>query len=65
MPFYGAGDVRGDKFDEAGYIALADCLWGAAAYGLEAPSDLEAARGAREASVAAPAADADARVPHG
>ena len=30
----------GDKFDEAGYIAIPDCFWGGAAYGLEPPPDL-------------------------
>lgn len=28
------------RFDEAGYIAIPDCLWGAAEYGLEAPLNL-------------------------
>ena len=25
---YGKGDVKGDKFDELGYIVLPPCLWG-------------------------------------
>jgi len=37
----GAPALSGGRFDEPGYIALADCLWGSAAYGLEAPVDLE------------------------
>ena len=27
-PVYGRGNVRHDKFDEAGYIAIPPCLWG-------------------------------------
>lgn len=37
----GAPAVAGTRFDEPGYIALADCLWGSAAHGLEAPVDLQ------------------------
>ena len=36
----GAPSISGGRFDEPGYIALADCLWGSAAYGLEPPVDL-------------------------
>merc|ERR1719231_526483 len=35
---YGQGDVKGDKFDEAGYIVLPPCLWGSSDEGLEPPS---------------------------
>jgi len=34
---YGVGNVTGDKFDEAGYIVLPPCLWGAADEGLTSP----------------------------
>jgi len=37
-PLHGRG--KGEKFDEAGYIAIPDCFWGDAAYGLEPPVDL-------------------------
>ena len=43
-PVYGGtGDpaLAGTKFDEPGYIAIPDCFWGDAAYGLEPPVDLE------------------------
>ena len=35
---YGQGDVAGDKYDEAGYVALPPCLWGDASEGLAPPS---------------------------
>ena len=28
LPVYGKGDVKSDKYDEAGYVALPPCLWG-------------------------------------
>jgi hypothetical protein len=34
---YGKGDVKGDKFDELGYIVLPPCLWGDKSEGLEPP----------------------------
>jgi len=37
----GSAAVGGSRFDEAGYIAIPDCFWGDAAYGLEEPVDLE------------------------
>ena len=39
----GTGDpaIAGTRFDEPGYIAIPDCFWGDAAYGLEPPVDLE------------------------
>jgi len=37
----GAPGISGSRFDEAGYIALADCLWGDEALGLEAPADVD------------------------
>lgn len=42
-PVYGGSGhpgVAGTKFDEAGYIAQADCMWGSKAYGLESPVNL-------------------------
>ena len=42
-PVYGGtGDpaIRDTRFDEPGYIAIPDCFWGSAAYGLEAPRNL-------------------------
>jgi hypothetical protein len=35
---YGQGDVKGDRFDEAGYVVLPPCLWGAEDEGLAPPS---------------------------
>ena len=32
--------LNGSRFDEPGYIAIPDCLWGSAEQGLEAPYDL-------------------------
>lgn len=43
-PVYGGTnhpDLVGTKFDEPGYIAIPDCLWGSEEYGLEAPLDLD------------------------
>jgi len=43
-PIYGGTnhpDLVGTRFDEPGYIAIADCLWGSEEYGLEAPVDLD------------------------
>lgn len=43
-PVYGGTghpDIAGTRFDEAGYIAIAECMWGASEYGLEAPPDLD------------------------
>jgi|TARA_B110000091_G_C13773451_1_gene457770 hypothetical protein len=28
LPVYGTGNVKEDKYDEAGYVALPPCLWG-------------------------------------
>ena len=42
-PVYGGtghAAINGTRFDEAGYIAIPDCFWGAAEYGLEPPPDL-------------------------
>jgi hypothetical protein len=42
-PVYGGTGnpkLSGSKFDEPGYIAIPDCLWGSADQGLEAPFDL-------------------------
>ena len=42
-PIYGGSGnpaLHGTKFDEAGYIAIPDCLWGDAKWGLEAPLNL-------------------------
>ena len=36
----GASALNGTRFDEAGYIAIPDCFWGDAAFGLEPPPDL-------------------------
>jgi hypothetical protein len=39
-PVYGGSDnplVAGSRFDEDGYIAIPDCLWGSAEHGLVAP----------------------------
>eukprot|EP00931_Biecheleriopsis_adriatica_P115974 TRINITY_DN91702_c0_g1_i1.p1 TRINITY_DN91702_c0_g1~~TRINITY_DN91702_c0_g1_i1.p1 ORF type:complete len:642 (-),score=85.73 TRINITY_DN91702_c0_g1_i1:25-1950(-) len=33
--------ISGTRFDEPGYIALADCLWGSTAFGLEEPLDVD------------------------
>lgn len=43
VPVYGgsgAPSLAGTRFDEPGYIAIADCMWGSADYGLEAPRNL-------------------------
>ena len=43
-PVYGgAADptLNGTRFDEPGYIAIADCMWGDAKYGLEPPVEME------------------------
>ena len=39
---YGQGNVKADKFDEAGYIVLPPCLWGNASQGLQPPVYLPA-----------------------
>ena len=36
LPIYGNGDVKNDKYDEAGYVALPPCLWGSES-GLDNP----------------------------
>ena len=33
--------LNGTRFDEAGYIAIPDCFWGDAEYGLERPVDVD------------------------
>lgn len=43
-PIYGGTGhpgISGTRFDEPGYIAVPDCMWGSAEYGLEAPVDLD------------------------
>ena len=43
-PVYGgSGDpkLHGTRFDEEGYIAIPDCFWGDAEYGLERPVDVD------------------------
>jgi len=43
-PIYGGTghpDISGTRFDEPGYIAIPDCMWGSSEYGLEAPPDLD------------------------
>jgi len=43
-PVYGGTDnpaLRGTRFDEPGYIAIPDCFWGGAEFGLEPPIDLD------------------------
>ena len=43
MPVYGgtgAKGINGTKFDEPGYIAIPDCLWGGKEFGLEPPVNL-------------------------
>merc|ERR1711924_413196 len=43
-PVYGGSGntaLHGTRFDEAGYIAIPDCFWGAEEYGLEAPINVE------------------------
>ena len=35
----GAPELNGTRFDEDGYIAIPDCVWGGAEFGLEAPFD--------------------------
>ena len=37
----GAPSVAGGRFDEPGYIAIPDCFWGDAAYGLAPPPNLD------------------------
>jgi hypothetical protein len=37
----GAPQLNGTRFDEPGYIAIPDCAWGDAQFGLEAPPNLE------------------------
>jgi hypothetical protein len=42
-PVYGGtgnNATRGSRFDEPGYIAIPDCFWGDAEFGLEPPPDL-------------------------
>jgi len=42
-PVYGGTGnpaLQGTRFDEPGYIAIPDCFWGGAEYGLEPPPDL-------------------------
>ena len=42
-PIYGGTGnpyVHGSRFDEPGFIAIPDCFWGDAAFGLEPPPDL-------------------------
>ena len=36
----GAPGIAGSRFDEPGYIAIPDCFWGDARWGLELPPDL-------------------------
>ena len=36
----GAPGIAGSRFDEPGYIAIPDCFWGDARWGLEPPPDL-------------------------
>jgi hypothetical protein len=36
----GAPDISGTRFDEPGYIAIPDCVWGSAEQGLEPPADV-------------------------
>ena len=43
-PIYGGTGHPGisrTRFDEPGYIAIPDCMWGSSDYGLEAPMDLD------------------------
>jgi hypothetical protein len=43
-PIYGGTGHPGiykTRFDEPGYIAIPDCMWGSSEYGLEAPVDLD------------------------
>merc|ERR1712083_92452 len=43
-PVYGGTGnpkVHGTRFDEPGYIAIPDCRWGDAKFGLEPPPDLK------------------------
>ena len=43
-PVYGgSGDpaLNGTRFDEPGYIAIPDCFWGDAEFGLEPPPDVD------------------------
>ncbi len=42
MVYGGTGNpaLNGTRFDEPGYIAIPDCLWGPAEFGLEPPPDL-------------------------
>jgi len=43
QPVYGGTGhpaLNGTRFDETGYIAIPDCFWGAAEFGLESPPDL-------------------------
>jgi len=43
-PVYGgthAPEVHGTRFDEPGYIAIADCMWGGDEFGLEPPVNLD------------------------
>ena len=44
VPIYGGSGsplLQGTRFDEAGYIAIPDCFWGDAEYGLEPPVDVD------------------------
>lgn len=43
LPAYGGTGnpaLKGTRFDEPGYIAIPDCFWGGAEYGLEPPIDV-------------------------
>jgi hypothetical protein len=43
-PIYGGTGhpaMVGTKFDEPGYIAIPECVWGSKEYGLEPPVDLD------------------------
>lgn len=37
----GSPTEQGSRFDEAGYIAIPDCFWGGAEWGLEPPQQLD------------------------
>ena len=44
VPVYGgsgAPALNGSKFDEPGYIAIPDCMWGGKEFGLEPPADVD------------------------
>ena len=40
-PLFGGHGHAPAKFDEPGYIAIADCMWGGAEFGLEPPVNLD------------------------